>query len=141
VFCPILEFRDKKWTFAKIEGGNVNFFLTIIQRPARSALLSLCGGSGEFHRSPRRRLIFRLIPPPLRVCALICFANFGRHVVVAHQLELPTAYTAYLLIASKNLGMVFRKEKTVGLLYIYIYIYSYKISYFVATSIYDNFIY
>jgi hypothetical protein len=28
MFCPVLEFRKEKLAFAKIEGGNVNFFLT-----------------------------------------------------------------------------------------------------------------
>jgi hypothetical protein len=27
VFCPVLEFREKKRTFAKVKGGNVDFFL------------------------------------------------------------------------------------------------------------------
>ena len=27
VFCPVLEFKEEKWTFTKVERGNVNFFL------------------------------------------------------------------------------------------------------------------
>jgi hypothetical protein len=27
VFCPVLEFREEKRTFAKVEGGNADFFL------------------------------------------------------------------------------------------------------------------
>jgi hypothetical protein len=26
VFCPVLEFREEKQTFTKIEGGNMDFF-------------------------------------------------------------------------------------------------------------------
>jgi len=29
VFCPILEFREEKWTFAKVERGNLDFFLLV----------------------------------------------------------------------------------------------------------------
>jgi hypothetical protein len=28
VFCSVLEFREEKRTFVKVEGGNVNFFLS-----------------------------------------------------------------------------------------------------------------
>jgi hypothetical protein len=27
VFFPVLEFRDQKWTFAKVKGPKVDFFL------------------------------------------------------------------------------------------------------------------
>jgi hypothetical protein len=27
VFCLVLEFKEEKQTFVKVEGGNVNFFL------------------------------------------------------------------------------------------------------------------
>jgi hypothetical protein len=26
MFCPVLEFREKKWTFVKVERGDVDFF-------------------------------------------------------------------------------------------------------------------
>jgi hypothetical protein len=29
VYCPVLKFREKKWIFAKVERGNVDFFLSI----------------------------------------------------------------------------------------------------------------
>jgi hypothetical protein len=46
MFCLVLEFSDEKWTFAKIEGGNVNFFS--FSRAA--AKTHRPGSSGEWHR-------------------------------------------------------------------------------------------
>ena len=76
MFCLILKFRKKKWTFAKVEKNNVNFFLLLLSRSSNKqaeTLNSQCWAARErvvsLHGLGQTRTYRRHVPKHMSECA------------------------------------------------------------------------